>query len=177
MPSEPDRDLLRRFVEGDREAFETLFREFEADVFRWTFWIVRDQGTAEDAVIEIFWRAYRGRARFDPARSFGAWIRRIATNTARDHLRRARRAASWMRERAAVLERNEPDSRVRDALADAFRRLPLKLHVVATLALVEGRPYAEIAEALGVPVGTVKSRAFRAVRALRAELEKAGVRQ
>jgi RNA polymerase sigma-70 factor (ECF subfamily) len=82
-----------------------------------------------------------------------------------------------MRERAAALERTEPDGRVKDAIADAFRSLPLKLHVVAMLALVEGRPYAEIAEAIGVPVGTVKSRAFRAIRALRAELEKAGVRQ
>jgi RNA polymerase sigma-70 factor, ECF subfamily len=176
MANEPDSGLLGRFVQGDREAFEALFRQFEAEVFRWIFWIVRDQGTAEDAVVETFWRAYRGRARFDPSRSFGAWMRRIATNTARDHLRAARRSEAWMREGAVALERVEPDRRLRDAIAEAFRALPPRLHVVAMLALVEGRPYAEIAEAVGVPVGTVKSRAFRAIRALRAELGKAGIR-
>lgn len=176
MASEPDAALLERFVQGDRDAFEALFRQFQAEVFRWIFWIVRDSGIAEDAVIEAFWRAYRGRARFDPSRSFGAWMRRIATNAARDHLRRARRAATWMSEPVAALAAPAPDARLKDAIADALRALPPKLHVVAMLALVEGRPYGEIADALGVPVGTVKSRVFRATRALRAELDRLGIR-
>ena len=176
MPTEPDAGLLGRFVQGDREAFETLFRQFEADVFRWIFWIVRDEGTAEDAVVDAFWRAYRGRARFDPSRSFGAWLRRIAINAARDHLRKARRTEPRAHDPDALPERAGPDPGLRDAIADAFRALPPKLHVAAMLALVEGRPYAEIAEALGVPVGTVKSRVFRAIRALRSELHRAGIR-
>ena len=58
----------------------------------------------------------------------------------------------------------------------AFRKLPAKLQIVATLALIEEQPYAEIADALGLPIGTVKSRVFRATRALREELARLGVR-
>jgi RNA polymerase sigma-70 factor (ECF subfamily) len=64
----------------------------------------------------------------------------------------------------------------RDRRPHAFRRLSPKLQVVATLALVEEQPYAEIADALGLPVGTVKSRVFRAIRALRKELAVLGIR-
>jgi RNA polymerase sigma-70 factor (ECF subfamily) len=103
-------------------------------------------------------------------------MRRIATNSARDHLRKARRAEAWAHDPDALPGPAAPDPGLRDAIAGAFRTLPPKLHVVAMLALVEGRPHAEIAEALGVPVGTVKSRVFRATRALRAELDRAGIR-
>ena len=72
MPDEVDRDLLERFVQGDSAAFELLFRQFERDVFGWILRIVRDTSAAEDALVEAFWRAYRGRARFDSSRSFGA---------------------------------------------------------------------------------------------------------
>jgi RNA polymerase sigma factor (sigma-70 family) len=91
VQDEPDRELLRRFTHGDREAFEALFRQFEREVYRWILRIVRESSAAEDALIEAFWRAYRGHARFDASRSFGAWMRRIATNVAIDQLNAARR--------------------------------------------------------------------------------------
>jgi RNA polymerase sigma-70 factor (ECF subfamily) len=176
MPDEPDGDLLERFVHGDRDAFEALFRQFELDVYRWILRIVRDPGVAEDAVVEAFWRAYRGRARFEWSRSFGAWMRRIATNVACDHLRAARRLARRNRPIAGEIPAPAaPDSDLAESVALAFRRLPPALQVVATLALVENRPYAEIAEALDVPVGTIKSRVFRATRALREELTRLGI--
>lgn len=176
MPDQLDADLLRRFVHGDRDAFEALFRQFEVEVYRWSLAIVRDASMAEDVVVEAFWRAYRGRARFDWSRSFGAWMRRITTNVARDHLRAARRRAIWSR--PIVNEVSAPanaDSGVAEAVALALRRLPPKLQVVATLAVIEERPYTEIADALELPVGTVKSRVFRAIRALREELGRLGV--
>src|SRR5712691_6827971 len=95
MLDEPGGDLLERFVQGDQVAFESLFRLFQIEVFQWVFRIVRDASAAEDVVVEAFWRAYRGRARFDSSRSFGAWLRRIATNAALDHLRAARRRGRW----------------------------------------------------------------------------------
>lgn len=76
-------DLLERFARGDLEAFETLFRQFEADVYVWILRIVRDRPVAEELTVEAFWRIYRARARFDPARPFGPWARRVATNVAR----------------------------------------------------------------------------------------------
>jgi len=173
MPDELDRDVLDRFVRGDQDAFERLFRHFETDVHRWALRLVRDAGAAEDVVVEAFWRAYRGRARFDASRSFGAWMRRIATNVARDHLKKLPRPAA-----ATAVDQIRAPARDLDrdrAVSLAFRRLPPKLQVVATLALIENAPYAEIADALDVPVGTVKSRVFRAVRALRKELARLGI--
>jgi len=173
MPDEPDPDVLRRFAQGDLAAFEALFRRFEGDVFRWTVRILRDESAAEDVLVDAFWRAYRSRARFDPSRSFGAWMRRIVTNAARDHLRKAplRESGLPVDQLRAPARDVERDATVRLA----FRRLPPKLQIVATLALVENEPYAEIADALDVPVGTVKSRVFRAVRALRKELARLGI--
>jgi RNA polymerase sigma-70 factor (ECF subfamily) len=176
MPESQGRDLLERFVQGDPAAFESLFRDFEVEVFRWIVRIVRDASAAEDVLVEAFLRAYRGRARFDPSRSFGAWMRRIATNAALDHLRAARREAGW-----GVTDDETPapvgsDRDLGDSIALAFRRLPPTLRVVATLAIVEEQPYADIADALDLPVGTVKSRVFRAIRALRRELAVMGIR-
>ena len=177
MPDDPDRDLLMRFTNGDAEAFEALFRKFEHEVFRWAARIVRDSATAEDVVVEAFWRAHRARARFDPSRSFGGWMRRIATNVARDHLKKARfhvaGRSSDAVERTAAPADGDPD--LSEAVLGALRRLSPKLQVVATLALVEELPHAEIADALDVPLGTVKSRLFRAVRALRKELASLGI--
>src|SRR6202049_2920155 len=95
MPNELDRDLLKLFVQGDLDAFESLFNQFEVDVYRWILRIVRNASTAEDVLVEAFWRAYRGRGQFDPSRSFGAWMRRIATNAALDQLRSAAPSRGW----------------------------------------------------------------------------------
>ena len=176
MPDALDHGLLERFVQGDRVAFERLFRQFESEVHRWILRIVREPAAADDVLVEAFWRAYRGRARFDPSRSFGAWMRRIATNAARDHLRAARSRAGWRvaDDTMPAPAQTMQDPGVSHAIAAAFRRLPPRLLVVATLALVEEQPHAEIADALGLPLGTVKSRVFRAVRALRKELARLG---
>jgi RNA polymerase sigma-70 factor (ECF subfamily) len=175
MPDEVEGGLLRRFVQGDQDAFESLFRHFEIEVFQWILRIVRDASTAEDVLVEAFWRAYRARARFDSSRSFGAWMRRIATNAARDHLRSVRRRAGWITTSDDIVVPTNADRDLSESVGLAFRRLPPKLQVVATLALIEERGYAEIADALDLPVGTVKSRVFRAVRALRKELACLGI--
>lgn len=143
---------------------------------RWVVRIVRDERAADEVLVEAFWRAYRGRARFDPSRSFGAWMRRIATNASLDHLRTMRKHAAWSIGETDPPAVEAPDGALRDAIATAFRQLPPKLQVAAILALVEEQPYAEIADALDVPVGTVKSRVFRAIRALRKELARLGIR-
>jgi RNA polymerase sigma-70 factor (ECF subfamily) len=176
MPQDVDGDLLARFVRGDQAAFESLFRQFEREVFGWILRIVRDGNRAEDALVEAFWRAYRGRARFDSSRSFGAWMRRIATNAALDQLRKARREPSMTGLDAGASAGDSESARLRDSIQIAFHRLPPKLQVVAALALIEGRTHAEIAEALDVPIGTVKSRVFRAIRILREELTRLGIR-
>lgn len=121
MPEEPDCALLRRFVAGEQDAFEALFRQFQPEVYRWILYILRDANHTKDVVIETFWRAYRGR------------VDRV------------------------------------------FRRLKPDLQVVAILALIEERPYAEIADALDVRLGTVKSRLSRGVKKMREELLHLGI--
>jgi RNA polymerase sigma-70 factor, ECF subfamily len=170
-------DLLQRFAHGEMDAFETLVRQFQGDIYAWTVRVVRDTGVAEDLTVETLWRVYSARHQFRPDGNFGAWARRIATNLAIDHVRRNRREQSFPAEPAGV---PQPDPLLQrethEKIQQAFRRLPAKLQVTATLALVEELPYDEIASALGTSVGAVKLRVFRAVRILRKRLSQAGIR-
>ena len=106
MPDEAEKVLLERFTHGDQNAFERLFKQFELEVYRWVARIVRDSSAAEDVLVEAFWRAYRDASAIRPVAEFGAWMRRIATNAALDHLRRetaARTVADPRRNDAGTL--------------------------------------------------------------------------
>jgi len=173
---EQQSDLLQQFAHGDLAAFEMLFRQYQSEVYRWTVRIVRDPGAAEDLTIETFWRIYKAHARFDPTRSFAAWARKIATNAALDYLKTARPEVALLQDFPArgaadpVIQRD-----IREHTQRAFRQLPAKLQVAATLALIEELPHKEVAEALGISVGAVKLRVFRALRQLRKNLKLLGV--
>jgi RNA polymerase sigma-70 factor, ECF subfamily len=176
QPPTAEAEILKRFAAGDISAFEALFRAHQAQVYRWIVRLVRDKGAAEDLTIETFWRIYRARERFDPERSFGAWARRIATNIAINHLKNARPEGILTTEAAgAVAIDSDLQRHIRRQMERAFGQLPAKLQVVAMLALVDERPYEEISESLGISVGAVKSRVFRAVRMLRKKLRQSGV--
>lgn len=169
-------DMLRQFCHGDLDAFEALFRQHQGAVYGWIVRIVRDPAAAEDLTLETFWRIHRAHARFDPERSFKAWARRIATNAALDHLRTVRHETELPDDLASP---PVPDAgiseEVRRKTVRAFHRLPPKLQAAATLALIEEQPYKEIAEALGISIGAVKLRVFRALRLLRKELKRQGI--
>ena len=168
-------DLLQRFALGEIDAFETLVRQFQGEIYAWTVRIVRDRGTAEDLTAETLWRIYRARHKFRPDGNFRAWARRIATNLALDHLRRARPEQNLDADPVASPQPDRVVEReMHEKIQQAFRRLPPKLQVAATLALVEEVPYDEIAAALGTSVGTVRVRVFRAVRILRSRLSQLG---
>ena len=169
--------VLEEFAAGDLNAFESLFRQYQGEVYGWIVRIVRDSAAAEDLTIETFWRLHRAHARFDPNRSFGAWARRIATNVAIDFLKNTR-------VREVPLDEDLPDRsnstwgaidpaiqrEVRERAQLAFHQLPAKLRAVASLSLIENVPHGEIAEALSISTAAVKSRLFRAVRILRRKL-------
>src|SRR6266542_1992856 len=170
-------DLLRRFALGEIDAFETLGRQFQGDIYSWIVRIVRDPSMAEDLTVETLWRIYRARQQFRPDGNFAAWARRIATNLALDHLRRRRPEQSLLAEPAGAPQSDHLVEReTREKIQQAFRRLPAKLQVAAMLALVEEQPYDEIAAALGTSAGAVKLRVFRAVRILRKQLNHLRVR-
>ncbi|ABF41101.1 sigma-24, ECF subfamily [Candidatus Koribacter versatilis Ellin345] len=167
---------LVQFAQGDREAFEWLFREHQRAVRGWILRIVRDSAAADDLTIETFWRVYKAHAHFDPKRSFEAWVRRIATNVAIAHLKRQPKTLVELSDAPvpthadSAVERDQRE-RIRSALAS----LPVKLRVPLMLALIEERPQREIAEALGISEAAVKSRVFRATQLLRQKLTRMGV--
>jgi RNA polymerase sigma-70 factor (ECF subfamily) len=168
-------ELLERFAKGDLDAFEELFRQHQREVFAWILAMIRDRAAAEELTLETFWRVYRSHARFDPARSFGAWARRVATNVALTHLKKTRREVPIDRDWGISDQDHAQRRELLGAIRAAFARLPATLRAVASLALVEEKPYAEIAGALGISLSAVKSREFRAVRLLRADLKQRGI--
>jgi RNA polymerase sigma factor (sigma-70 family) len=177
MPAlEPATDVLQQFSRGNVDAFESLFRQHQGGVYRWILRIVRDSAVAEDVTVETFWRIHRAHARFDPSRSFEAWARRIATNAALDHLK-STRPESELPDDLPQPALPDPgiSQELREKTAQAFGRLPPKLRIAATLAVIEEQPYQEIAEALGISAGAVKLRVFRAVRMLRKDLKRQGL--
>ena len=172
--------VLSRFTQGEIDAFETLFRLHQRSVQGWVLRIVRQPTAAEDVTIEAFWRMHQARARFDPERAFEPWARRIATHAALDWLRRQKPEQSmapelWDAIPAAPETDHAITAEIRNKTALAFARLPAKLRVVALLAVVEERPHKEIADALGISIGAVKLRVFRALRLLRKDLMQQGI--
>ena len=172
---------LLAFRQGDMDAFETLFRQHQRAVYGWILRMVRNPATAEDLTVETFWRIYRAHARFEPAQGFEGWARRIATHAALDWMRSARTENELRSEfsfEAAAPEAGDPAvaAEIREKTALAFQRLAPKLRIAALLAVVEEQPYREVAEALGVSVAAVKLRVFRALRLLRKDLERQGIR-
>jgi len=178
----PDRStiVLGQFRQGDIDAFEALFHEHQRSVFGWILRIVRDSGAAEDLTVETFWRIHCAHARFDPARPFQPWARRIATRAALDWLRARPRESEFNPVDAAALPASptaDPGiaAEIRLKAAQAFARLPPRLRIAAVLSLVEERPHKEVAAALGITVTAAKLRVFRAVRLLRKDLELQGI--
>lgn len=162
-------------------GFEAVFRQHERAVFGWILRLTHDRATAEDLTIETFWRVYQARARYDPSRAFEPWVRRIATRLALDWLRSRRPETLAPEEfftRIATRSNVEPlmAAETRGRIVAAFHRLPTKLRVAAQLALIEERPYREVADALDISVTAVKVRIFRAVRLLRGDLIRWGIR-
>jgi RNA polymerase sigma-70 factor (ECF subfamily) len=176
-------DVLNQFRQGDADAFETLFRLHQRAVYGWILRIVRDPSAAEELTVESFWRIHRAHARFEPAQGFEGWARRIATHAALDWLRanRTRRAESELSTEtvAEVAASAAPDpavtAEIRLKTAQAFGRLPPKLRIAATLAVVEDQPQKDVAAALRISVAAVKLRVFRALRLLKKDLEGQGI--
>lgn len=169
-------DLLERFRRGDVDAFETLFRQFQGNVYGWIVQIVRDPALAEDLTVETFLRIHKARRRFNSGAAFGPWARRIATNLAIDHIRSRPREQELLVETAATMPDSAVQRETREKIEKALRRLSPKLQATAILALIEGQSYEEIANAMGKPVGVIRMRVFRAVMQLRKHLERMGVK-
>jgi RNA polymerase sigma-70 factor, ECF subfamily len=169
-----DRDLVEAARQGDREAYVDLIRSRIDGLFAVAQRVLRDVDRAEDALqdaLVIAWRDLRGLR--DPDR-FDAWLRRVVVHECIDHAGRERRRVANLR----VLPDEgpaSPDELVsvadRDQLERGFRRLPPEQRAILVLRHYAGYAYSDIAETLGIPDGTVRSRLHHAHRAMRAALE------
>jgi RNA polymerase sigma-70 factor (ECF subfamily) len=164
-------DLLARVISGDRSAFDSIMRAQENRVFSVCLRILGNRDNALDATQETFLTVFRKAAQFKGDSALGTWIYRIAVNTCYDQLRKSGRRPT--ESLPAHLE--PPDASAEDAIESAGLRpeieralaaLPPEFRAAVVLSDLEGMSLPAAAEALGVPVGTVKSRVFRGRRLL-----------
>lgn len=168
------RELVELASHGDREAFSALAASVVDHLYATAVLILRDHSLADDATQETIVRAWRDlRSLRDPDR-FDAWLRRLLVNACHDEGRRQRAR----RPEISLLPIHEPavgDSSAaladRDALDRGFRRLTPEHRTAMVLHHYVGLSLPEVADAVGVPLGTVKSRVHHATQALRAALE------
>jgi len=175
MPSPSERELVERAQAGSADAVGELFARHWTGAWRVAYGVTGSRAMADDVAQDAFERAIRGLPTFDRERPFAPWLHRIVVNRAYDVLRRERRLGP--------IDDDAPDPAAPDAgdaAGDAVTRarvraevarLPADRRAVVTLHHWLGYPTAEIAELLGVPVGTVHSRLSRAVAELRRRLE------
>ena len=167
-----DRSLIDRARNGDLDAFDIIVRARMEAVYRLTSAILGDEADARDAAQETFVAAWRQLPRLREPDRFDAWLQHVAVNASRMTLRaRGRRRIREIPTSsvAAIADASAPEpSADRDArrLDAALGRLPIEQRAILVLHHLEGRPLAELAAILDVPVGTAKSRLFAARRAL-----------
>lgn len=166
-----DAQLVEAFLNGDRRAFGELMRAHEDRVFAVSLRILTDREAALDAVQETFLTVYRKAQQFSGASAFSTWLYRVAVNTCYDQLRRARRhQAQPLPEARDPADTHSDDQltsvELRPDLEAALAALAPDFRTAVILADLEGLPLHEIAEALEIPIGTVKSRVFRGRRLL-----------
>ena len=168
------RELVVRAQSGDRDAFASIVHATSDRMFATAHRILDDSGLAQDAVQDALLAAWRQLPQLRDPDRFEAWIRRLLVRACYGE---ARRRYSWRANiRPIPMEGpaapDELGSLVdRDALDRAFRRLSVEHRAVFVLHHHEGLPLVEIAEALGIPAGTARSRLHHATRALRAAVE------
>jgi RNA polymerase sigma-70 factor (ECF subfamily) len=180
-----DLELVRRVQSGDKKAFDVLVLKYEQKVISLVTRYVHDHHLAMDVAQEAFIKAYRGLKNFRGDSAFYTWMYRIAINTAKNHLvsqsRRlpandidAQEAEQYGGESAlkeyASPERESLRDEIRMTIIRAIQKLPTDLRTAITLREIDGLSYGEIAVAMECPIGTVRSRIFRARESIDKEL-------
>jgi RNA polymerase sigma-70 factor, ECF subfamily len=183
---EVDQQLVERAQRGDRRAFEMLVMKYQRKLTRLLSRLVRDPAEVEDVTQEAFIKAYRALPGFRGDSAFYTWLYRIGINTAKNYLvalgRRAPTSTSFDNEEAesfedadALRDNSTPEGEligkeIANTVNRAMEALPEDLRTAITLREIEGLSYEEIANVMNCPIGTVRSRIFRAREAIAAEL-------
>ncbi|MDA1107263.1 MAG: RNA polymerase sigma factor RpoE [Proteobacteria bacterium] len=181
-----DRELVDRVQKGDKEAFDVLVLKYQHKIVRQISRYIRDFSEAQDVAQEVFLKAYRALPAFRGESAFYTWLYRIADNTAKNYLVAQKRRppgsdidlddAEQYGAELALRENATPEhlllrDEIEKTVFGAIEELPEDLRTAITLREMEGLSYEEIAQAMGCPVGTVRSRIFRAREAIDSKLK------
>ncbi len=183
---EVDQQLVERAQRGDKKAFELLVGKYQRKLARLLSRFIRDAAEVEDVTQEAFIKAYRALPTFRGDSAFYTWLYRIGINTAKNYLvamgRRAPTTTEIDSEEAEGFEGsdqlhdlNTPENematrQIADTVNQTLNELPEELRTAITLREIEGMSYEDIANIMNCPIGTVRSRIFRAREAIAAKL-------
>jgi len=183
---EIDRQLVARAQRGDKQAFSMLVEKYQRKLARLLSRFIRDPAEVEDVTQEAFIKAYRALPAFRGDSAFYTWLYRIGINTAKNYLmamgRRAPTSTEVEAEEAEGYEEaeqlrdiNTPESlllskEIATTVNVTIERLPEELRTAIQMREIEGKSYEEIAQAMKCPIGTVRSRIFRAREAIAEQL-------
>lgn len=178
---EIDQELVVRVQQGDKKAFDLLVMKYQLRVSKLVARFLRNQSDVPDVVQDAFIKAYRALPNFRGDSAFYTWLYRIAINTAKNHLVAQSRkspansidaqeaedygASEWLNEYASP-EREALASELESTIHRAMAELPSDLKEAITLREIEGLSYEDIAAVMDCPIGTVRSRIFRAREAI-----------
>ena len=186
MAKQTDKELVRRVKKGDKQAFDLLFLRYQHKILNLVSRYLRDPEDVQDVTQEAFIKAFRALPRFRGDSAFYTWLYRIAINTAKNHLvAKSRRPpgsdvdvedAEFMDGTDALKEDESPESalardELKAAIDSAIAELPDDLRSAVTLREFDGLSYEQIAQIMECPVGTVRSRIFRAREAIDRAIE------
>lgn len=179
--NELDHALVKRVQNGDKRAFDLLVRKYQHKVVALISRYVADRSECEDVAQEAFVRAWRAIGSFRGDSAFYTWMYKIAVNTAKNHLVAMRRRppnddvavedAVYGQSAERLYDNATPDhelmrQEIEQTVYSTVQALPKELRAAITLREVDGLSYEEIAEAMDCPIGTVRSRIFRAREAI-----------
>jgi len=183
---EIDQELVARVQKGDNKAFDLLVLKYQVRLSKLVSRFLRNQSDVQDVVQEAFIKAFRALPSFRGDSAFYTWLYRIGINTAKNHLVAQSRknpangidtqdaedygASEWLKEYSSP-EREALTAELEKTIYQAMGDLPPDLREAITLREIEGLSYEEIAEVMDCPVGTVRSRIFRAREAIDNKLE------
>ncbi len=172
-----DSDLISRAKSGDSKAYDLLLQKYKNSVYNLVYRMVRDIQEAEDLTQEAFIKAFNSLKQFNEEYAFSTWLYKIATNNCIDYFRK-RKLQTYSLDKPiqykdSEIQQDIPDPELnpeKSVLAtersriirEAIKTLPEKYYTAIVLRHTEEKSYEEIAEILGLPIGTVKARIFRA---------------
>lgn len=174
-----DAQLIEKFLSGDISAFNTLVWRWEKPIYNFAYRFLGDAETSKDVTQKVFIRLYKNLSKLKDRSKFSSWIYQIAANLCRDELKSLKRKRTLSIETISDTHNNlpedvnyQPDEEVnqlqlRALIKEALQSIPEEQRIVIIMKEYQGLKFIEIAEALGEPLNTVKSRMYYGLNALR----------